>query len=285
MGLPRSGAKGAPHLPLHHVPPGRLPPAGSASVSSAQPGPGVVVQVKDHPRPALLGEPGPLRGAPRHPAPARRSASLPGAPRPGQASAAGSSSSHGQRRRQRQSSPSPSSSSSISTPAELLLQPAAVALPLIPPPSPTPTLSPRPGTGGWGSAPQSGCAGSQQGVEGQRGRYLVAAPGGLGPDRRPWSYILYSVLCLRHVDGLALSGGPGGPAPSPIRPAGRTRLRGPGPLYTVRRDLDGHGPGALDVMGDARPRPSWPPSGREGDVPPCAGYPSGRPGAATRARG
>ena len=147
MGLPRSGAKGAPHLPLHHVPPGRLPPAGSASVSSAQPGPGVVVQVKDHPRPALLGEPGPLRGAPRHPAPARRSASLPGAPRPGQASAAGSSSSHGQRRRQRQSSPSPSSSSSISTPAELLLQPAAVALPLIPPPFPHPNTLPSTGDG------------------------------------------------------------------------------------------------------------------------------------------
>ena len=145
MGLPRSGAKGAPHLPLHHVPPGRLPPAGSASVSSAQPGPGVVVQVKDHPRPALLGEPGPLRGAPRHPAPARRSASLPGAPRPGQASAAGSSSSHGQRRRQRQSSPSPSSSSSISTPAELLLQPPEGArrwLFLSSPPLPPPQHSP-----------------------------------------------------------------------------------------------------------------------------------------------
>ena len=48
----------------------------------------VVVQVRNHTRPTLL-EPGPLRGAPRHPAPARRSASLPGAPRPGQASAAG----------------------------------------------------------------------------------------------------------------------------------------------------------------------------------------------------
>ena len=38
------------------------------------------------------------------------------------------------------------------------------------------------GTGVGGSAPQSGCAGSQQGVEGQRGRCLLAAPGGGGPD-------------------------------------------------------------------------------------------------------
>ena len=27
---------------------------------------------------------------------------------------------------------------------------------------------------------------------------------------------------------------------TPSRPAGRTRPRGPGPLYTVHRDLDGH---------------------------------------------
>ena len=112
MGLPRSGAKGAPHLPLHHVPPGRLPPAGSASVSSAQPGPGVVVQVKDHPRPALLGEPGPLRGAPRHPAPARRSASLPGAPRAEQASAAGSAHCEYE-----YTNPWPPAASSVPTPA------------------------------------------------------------------------------------------------------------------------------------------------------------------------
>ncbi len=39
--------------------------------------------------------------------------------------------------------------------------------------------------------------------------------------------------------------------PSPSRPAGRTRPRGPGPLYTVRRDLDGHS--ALDVMGGRSP--------------------------------
>ena len=43
----------------------------------------------EHPRPALL-EPGPHRGAPRPPTPARRSASLSGAPRAEQASAAGS---------------------------------------------------------------------------------------------------------------------------------------------------------------------------------------------------
>lgn len=62
---------------------------------------------------------------------------------------------------------------------------------------------------------------------------------------------------------MAFSGRPSGPAPyAPGRalfpaprtapgPAGRTRLRGPGSLYTVRRDLGGHGD--LDVMGDASP--------------------------------
>jgi hypothetical protein len=48
-----------------------------------------VAQVKGHPRPALF-EPGPHRGAPRHLAPARKSAPLSGAPRAEQASAAGS---------------------------------------------------------------------------------------------------------------------------------------------------------------------------------------------------
>jgi len=40
-------------------------------------------------------------------------------------------------------------------------------------------------------------------------------------------------------------------SPSPSRPAGRTRPRGPEPLYTVRRDLVGHG--ALDVTGGRSP--------------------------------
>ena len=53
---------------------------------------------------------------------------------------------------------------------------------LSPPLPPPPLLPPRPGTGVGGSAPQSGCAGSQQGMEGQRGRCLLAAPGGGGPD-------------------------------------------------------------------------------------------------------
>ncbi len=60
--------------------------------------------------------------------------------------------------------------------------------------------------------------------------------------------LLYCVWCLRHVDGLALSCRLGGPAPSLSRPAGLTRPSGPGPLYTVRRDLDGHC--ALDLMGE-----------------------------------
>ena len=34
-------------------------------------------------------------------------------------------------------------------------------------------------------------------------------------------------------------------------PAGRNRPRGPALIYTVRRDLDGHG--AHDVTGDASP--------------------------------
>ena len=135
---------------------------------------------------------------------------------------------------------------------------------LLSPPFPPPLLPPRPGTGGCGSAPQSGCAGSQQGVEGQRGRRggsssypcgggctsypppfpppqyspldrngggrigsavrlrWVAArggrPEGAVPARCSWwrrtrlkALELYPVLfsCLRHVDGLALSGRPG----------------------------------------------------------------------------
>ncbi len=47
------------------------------------------------------------------------------------------------------------------------------------------------------------------------------------------------------------SAGPAGRPPSPSRPAGHTRPRGSGPLYTVRRDLDGHG--ALDVLGGRSP--------------------------------
>jgi hypothetical protein len=60
----------------------------------------------------------------------------------------------------------------------------------------------------------------------------------------------------------ALSGRPAGPATLRVGPraapgsAGRTRLRGPGPLYTVRRDLDGHV--GLDVMGGRSPQPPRP---------------------------
>ena len=67
---------------------------------------------------------------------------------------------------------------------------------------------------------------------------------------KPWSYIPYCVLCLRHVDGMAFPGWPGGWAPSTSSSA-RTRSflpRVPGMLYTVRRDLGGHG--GLDVMAD-----------------------------------
>ena len=66
--------------------------------------------------------------------------------------------------------------------------------------------------------------------------------------------------------GMALSGRPrrAGP-PSPSRPAGRSRPRGPEPLYTVRRDPDGHG--ALAATGDARPMVTTALSGPGGDVP------------------
>ncbi len=65
---------------------------------------------------------------------------------------------------------------------------------------------------------------------------------------------------------MALSGRPrrAGP-PSPSRPAGRSRPRGPEPLYTVRRDPDGHG--ALAAMGDARLLVTTALSGPGGDVP------------------
>jgi hypothetical protein len=77
---------------------------------------------------------------------------------------------------------------------------------------------------------------------------------------------------------------PAGRNPSRAAPgtrhAGRTRPRGPESLYTVRRDLDGHGGpdvmGARDldghvglgVLGDAKLPCQWPSCGRAGDVPP-----------------
>jgi len=57
--------------------------------------------------------------------------------------------------------------------------------------------------------------------------------------------------------------GPAGRLPPPSRPAGRNRPRGPVLLYTVRRDLDGHG--AHDVTGGRSPLVlAGPPPGREG---------------------
>ena len=64
--------------------------------------------------------------------------------------------------------------------------------------------------------------------------------------------------------------GPAGRHPSPSRPAGRTRPRGPEPLYTVRSDLVGHG--ALDVTGGRSPLGlAGPPPAVGGDVPPGPG--------------
>ena len=63
--------------------------------------------------------------------------------------------------------------------------------------------------------------------------------------------------------------GPAGRHPSPSRPAGRTRPRGPEPLYTVRRDLVGHG--ALDVTGGRSPLGLAGPPLWGGDVPPGPG--------------
>ena len=81
----------------------------------------------------------------------------------------------------------------------------------------------------------------------------------------------YTVLCFvpssRGWDGIIRQARRAGPSPS--RPAGRSRPRVPAPLFTVRRDLDGHV--GLDVMGDARPwssRPAW---GREGTCRPGRG--------------
>jgi hypothetical protein len=72
--------------PRTHVPPGRLPPAGSASVSSAQPGRGTGPRPPAAPTPWARAAP---RRTARHLAPARRRAALPGAPRAGRDYAAG----------------------------------------------------------------------------------------------------------------------------------------------------------------------------------------------------
>jgi hypothetical protein len=103
---------------------------------------------------------------------------------------------------------------------------------------------------------RGGGAGGGRARNRRRGPRATHLIGGPGDQYR-------TVLCLRHVNGMALSGRPlrAGP-PSPSRPAGRSRPRGPEPLYTVRRDPDGHG--ALAATGTLA-RWSRPPSlGREG---------------------
>ena len=91
---------------------------------------------------------------------------------------------------------------------------------------------------------------------GPRATHLIGGPGDqyrtvFVPSSREWVGIIRQA--------------PAGRPPSPSRPAGRSRPRGPEPLYTVRRDPDGHG--ALAAMGDARLLVTTALSGPGGDVP------------------
>ena len=91
---------------------------------------------------------------------------------------------------------------------------------------------------------------------GPRATHLIGGPGDqyrtvFVPSSREWVGIIRQA--------------PAGRPPSPSRPAGRSRPRGPEPLYTVRRDPDGHG--ALAATGDARPMVTTALSGPGGDVP------------------